>query len=83
MFSETPDVFGTDEEPLSWVFWTFVTEWQGGGGGKGVDRTGVGPVEKASEDGKGGPRLLGNMAQNDRTIKIVQSKNTAIESPTK
>ena len=48
-----------------------------------MDRTGVGPVEKASEDGKGGPRLLGNMAQNDRTIKIVQSKNTAIESPTK
>ena len=63
MFSDTPDVFGKDDDPLSWVFWTFTTGWWGGGGGKGVDRTGICPVENASEDGKGGPGLLGNMAR--------------------
>ena len=76
MFSETPDDFGND--PPAWVVWTFATELEGGGGGGGVDRTGICPVEKASYDGKGGLRLLGDMArtsENDlvrwKTCKVI------------
>ena len=72
MFSDTPDVFGKDDDPLSWVFWT--SGWWGGGGGKGVDRTGICPVENASEDGKGGPRLLGNMARKHQNWHQWESK---------
>ena len=74
MFSDTPDVFGKDDDPLSWVFWTFTTGWWGGGGGKGVDRTVICPVENASEDGKGGPRLLGNMARKHQNWHQWESK---------
>ena len=74
MFSETADVFGNDDDPLTWVFWTCATGWQEGGGGNGADRTEICPVEKASEDGKGGPRLLGNMARNHQNCQQRESK---------
>ena len=74
MFSETADVFGNDDDPLTWVFWTCATGWQEGVGGNGADRTEICPVEKASEDGKGGPRLLGNMARNHQNCQQRESK---------
>ena len=52
MFSETLDVFGTDDDPLTWVFWTCATGWQEGGGSNGSDRTGICPVQKLQKMAK-------------------------------
>ena len=67
MFSETPGAVGDDDDgdPLGAGFGTLVTRG-GGGGGKGAKRHGVGPATKAADEGKGGPRLLGDMAQKDQ-----------------